>query len=96
MVGDAAFLIGKMPRTAYVDISELTELETSVMVFVIWWVHEKKTPVPQKKIADKITKDGGNYRAVLSAVQSLLRKGYIRRTVVFSSKEVRFVQLRSL
>jgi len=38
-----------MPNTVYVDFHEINKLQTDIMEFVGWWVHQKKTPIPYKE-----------------------------------------------
>ena len=94
MVGDAVFLLA-MPRTAYVNLSEIAELETKIMLFVGWWVHEKKTPIPRYQIILKMQTQGVVMPATRFAIYALLSKGYLREAVAISNK-TSYVQLRSV
>jgi len=81
--------------TVYTGLSELDKLQTKIMRYVDWWVHEKKTKIPRKAIIDNMTKQGIKEQTTIKAIQVLLRKGYIRRAIVISNKSY-FVQLRSI
>lgn len=82
-----------MPKTFYVDLSEVNELQRNIMNFIDGWVRSEKTPVPQKEIISAMTKMRVKTFTTINALNALLRKGYIRRAVVISNK-TSYVQLR--
>lgn len=65
------------------------------MLFIDNWVHIQKTPVPLKEIIDDMEKKNHKSYTVVNAINSLLVKGYIRRSVT-NQRESSFVQLRRL
>lgn len=82
-------------KTVYTNISELNELQTKIMIYVDWWVHHKKTPIPLKEIIDNMTKQGVKDQTTIKATRALITKGYIRRAVAISNKSY-FVQIRGI
>jgi hypothetical protein len=72
---------------------ETNELQRSIMRFVDTWAREVKTPIPRKAIITHMVSVGVKDCTVINALNSLLRKGYIRRAVAISNK-TSFVQLR--
>lgn len=81
--------------TVYTSLSELNVLQTNIMKYIDWWVHEKKTPIPLREIIDNMTKEGTKDQTTIKAIQVLLRKGYIRRAIITSNKSY-FVQIKSV
>jgi hypothetical protein len=63
------------------------------MQFVDIWVHMEKTPVPLNEIIARMQADGIKSFTTINAINSLLKKGYIRRALTISNKTF-FVQLR--
>lgn len=63
------------------------------MRFVDKWVHEVKTPVPFRSIVDEMRKKGIPEITTRSSLNSLMKKGYLRRAVVTSNKTF-YVQLK--
>ena len=84
-----------MSRTTYVNFNEINDLQYNIMVFIGEWVHKEKTPIPRKEIIINMQKKGVKDYTVIKAINSLLNKGYIRRSVTISNKSS-YVQLRSL
>lgn len=84
-----------MPKTKYVNLYEINELQRKIMKFVTKWVHEEKTPIPQKEIVTAMKQSGVKDFTAVNAINALLRKGYIRRAVTISNKTY-YVQLRSV
>jgi hypothetical protein len=84
-----------MPEAFYISLSEINELQTNIMLFVSYWVKKKKTPVPQKDIILRMQANGIKNFTTVNALNSLLRKGYIRRAYTISNKTT-YVQLRGI
>jgi hypothetical protein len=59
------------------------------------WVHTKKTPVPHMYIVTNVSKLGVPERTIKASIQTLIRKGYIRRPVRLS-KCASYIQLRTM
>ena len=76
-----------------INCKEINELQEMIMFFVDDWVHLKKTPVPHQEIIANLKTKGVKYFTVINALNSLLKKGYIRRAVVISNRTF-YVQLR--
>jgi predicted GNAT superfamily acetyltransferase len=82
-------------KSIYVNFSEIDDLQTQIMIFVDWWVHEEKTPIPLKKIIENMTSKGIKTFTTIKAINVLLKKGYIRRAYTISNKSY-FVMLRKV
>lgn len=82
-----------MPNTVYINLHDINELQTKIMQFVDKWVHEEKSPVPQREIVIAMKLIGTKDFTVINAINSLLKKGYIRRAITISNKTY-YVQLR--
>lgn len=85
-----------MMKTVYKDFIEINKLQTDIMVFVDIWVRTEKTPVPQQAIIKDMVANGINDFTVVNALNSLLRKGYIRRAIYMKGVTTKtyYVQLR--
>ena len=84
-----------MVKTIYTNFSEINQLQTNIMIFVGIWAREKKTPIPLKEIMNEMGRQGVKSFTIVNAINSLLRKRYIRRAVAISNKSY-FVQLKSV
>jgi hypothetical protein len=84
-----------MLKMVYYNYTEINLLQQTIMHFVIWWVHEKKTPVPLKEIISNMRRSEVKDFTAVNAINSLLRKGYIRRAVT-PGKKTYFVQCRTI
>lgn len=82
-------------KTTYTNLSELNELQTSIMKYIDYWVHEKKTTTPLQEIIKQMEKNGTKNFTTIKAINVLLRKGYIRRSAEISNR-TSFVQLRRI
>jgi hypothetical protein len=91
----AVVVLGKDMPTKYIDFYEVNELQTKIMEFIDKWTHTEKTPISQHKIIEQMKITGIKDFTTLNAINSLLRKGYIRRAVMISNKSY-YVQLRRL
>jgi hypothetical protein len=84
-----------MTRTQYAIFNEINDLQTEIMVFVEYWVHEKKTPIPRQEIVAKMVEKGHHNFTVMNAIESLVRKQYIRKAYT-STNKTSYVQLRKI
>ena len=82
-------------QTSYIDLLDISRLQTQIMVFVQDWVRKEKTPVPLKNIVSGMETAGTKTFTTVKAIKVLLRKGYIRRAFTISNKTY-FVQLRTV
>ena len=84
-------------KTIYKSLSDLTDPQISVMNFIEWWVHNRKTPTPYKEIIKKTTKDGMNKKTIIYSIKILCKYGYIRRDLSGGgNSKAAFVQLRRI
>lgn len=84
-----------MGKTVYTSFSEINELQTNIMRFIDWWVHEKKTPVPRNEVIKYMEKKGMYFTTVRASLYVLLKKGYIREAYTISNK-TSYVMLRKV
>jgi predicted transcriptional regulator len=84
-----------LKKTIYINIGDIGTLEKSIMKVIDDWAHRKKTPIPLKLIISTMGKKGTIPPTTIKAINSLLKKGYIRRAVTISNKSY-FVQLRGV
>ncbi len=83
-----------MITTVYKDFTEINKLQTDIMIFIDTWVRSEKTVVPQKQIIIYMKKRGVKDFTTVFAINSLLRKGYIRKAITGASNKTFYVQLR--
>lgn len=84
-----------MKKTVYINLSDISEMQTEIMRFISLWVKEKKTPVPQREIILAMKIHGVKDFSVQNALSILLRKGYIRRAYSTSNRAI-YVQVRTI
>lgn len=82
-------------QTVYINLQELTVLQTRIVKYISLWVREKKTQVPIKKIISTMKKEGVLEETTIKSLQSLVKKGFIRRSYHPSNKTY-FTQLRTI
>lgn len=80
----------------YRSVSELTEQQSQVMKYIIWWVKNEKTPIPKKEIVKKMKEEGMKVDVINWSLGVLLSKGYIRRGYTAKMNTTVYVQLRNL
>lgn len=66
------------------------------MFFIDSWVRKEKTPVPKLAIVARMLKHGEKDYTILHALNTLVRKGYIRRANISYTNKTHYVQLRSV
>lgn len=81
-------------RKRSLSTSDITRLQTDIMQFVDVWVHTEKTPVPSRMIFVEMKKTGIVDETFYEAMKSLVRKGYLRRTVRSGRQNISYIQLR--
>ena len=84
-----------MSKTAYQNLNEEDSVGITIMLFVNWWVHVKKTPVPRKEICNELAKHKIGRGAQDWALNDLIKKGYIRKAYTISNK-TSYVALRTV
>lgn len=77
-------------------VSEITDLQTKVMIFIKHWAKVKKTPIPQKEILVYMVSKGEMSYNALNAVNALLSKGYIRRAYSEQQNRTYYVMIRNI
>lgn len=76
-------------------ISELNDLDKIVMQFIEWWVHDQKTPIPQREILSQLAEREISPRSVENSLHRLLKLGYVRRAYTTTNRTF-YVQLRGV
>lgn len=71
------------------------ELQENIMLFISKWARENKGPIPRKNIVTAMTNNGVKSFTTINAINVLLRKGYVRRSVG-RSNTTSYVQIRTL
>ena len=61
------------------DMLEINELQTKIMVYAKFWANTQKTIIPQKEIIIAMQLAGVKSYTALNAINSLIRKGYLRK-----------------
>ena len=77
------------------NLKDVNELQENIMSLVSWWVKEKKTLVPRSMIVAEMVDRGIKDFTTISALNTLLRKGYIRRCSRHTNKTF-YVMLRTI
>lgn len=73
----------------------MSNVQRKVMEFVVYWVREHKTPVPRQEIFEELLKVGIKDYTAANAIESLLRKRYIRKAYLTTRKTC-YVQIKTL
>lgn len=63
------------------------------MIFIDLWVRSNDVPITRRRIIEEMVSKGKKDFTVINSLNSLLKKGYIRRTVGTSNK-TSYVQLK--
>lgn len=82
-----------MGKQVYISF-DVNELQTNIMNFICAWVKTNKTPVPQREIIEEMKENGVKDFTTVSALKSLTRKGYIRKSHMHSIR-TSYTQVRS-
>ena len=83
----------KEPSLDYLEIKDINRLQYHIMLVIDKWASHHKHPISHKKVLNEMTDQGVKYYTTVNALNSLIRKGYIRRGVVSSNKTY-YVQLQ--
>ena len=73
----------------------LNDLQVEIMRFIDYWARTEKTPIPRKKIVAEMKGNGVKVFTTVNALNSLIKKGYIRRAVSLTNK-TSYVMLRGI
>ena len=71
----------------------ISELQMDIMRFIDVWTHTKKTPVPKKEIVDELGTKGIKVYVVTNALETLIRKGFLRKSII-RPRQLVFIQIR--
>ena len=74
---------------------DLNTLQKEVMLFVDKWVRKEKTPVPRTEIVSMMNSKGIKSYTTLNVINTLMRKGYIRKAARMGNKSY-YIQLRRI
>jgi hypothetical protein len=77
------------------SVTDINDLQDRVLLVITEWSRHEKTPISRKYLIDKMQKAGVKKPTIIGAISALLRKGYIRPSVVVSNKTF-YIQLRSI
>jgi len=84
-----------MQETQYIDLTGISQLQRTIMIFIDDWVHTENTPVPRSAIVAEMKKAKIKNFTVFNALNELLKKGYLRRAGYYGLKnKTYYVQLR--
>ena len=75
------------------NIGDLSNIERRIMLFVDYWAINKKTIIPRTEIFKQMLKEHIKAPSVKWAVNDLIKKQFIRRSCLHTSKTY-YVQLR--
>lgn len=79
-----------------VNFRDINNLQETIMLIIGSWARVEKTPIPQKEIIAKMEVEGVGRPTVVNALNSLLRKGFLRRTSSIQKNKTAYVQLRGV
>jgi len=74
---------------------EIDGLQYAVMCFVKKWANKEKTPVPKKILIKHMALKKVKDYQVLQAVDTLLKKGYLRKAYSYTERTI-YVMCRSI
>jgi len=78
-----------------VNFRPINKLQHDIMCVVGYWAKTEKTPIPRKEIMKQMGEQGVKSFTIVNAINSLIKKGYIRKSFVISNKTY-FTQLKSV
>lgn len=84
-----------MSKAIYMSIDDVSQLQKDIILFIDWWVHIHKTPVPQREIVIEMKNKGVKDFTCVHALSTLINKGYIRKGFSLSNRTI-YVQLRRI
>lgn len=67
-----------------------------IMLLIDSWVKTKKTVVPKREIIAKMTQAGKESHTIENAINSLIKKKYIKRSSNSSTSGTFYIQIRTL
>lgn len=78
------------------NMSEINGLQTRIMLFVKLWANTQKTIIPQKEIILAMQLQGTKSYTALNAINSLIKKGYIRKGYSEHANRTYYVMIRNI
>jgi len=76
------------------NVKDINQLQHDIMVYVKFWVDTEDTPIPQSQIIKHMKVQGVKSYTTINSINSLLRKGYIRRAIMPQRNKTYYVMLR--
>lgn len=77
-------------------MSEINNLQTSIMLYVKQWANTQKTPIPQKAIISTMETKGIKYFTTKKSISILINKGYLRRAYSEKKNVSKYVMIRNI
>ena len=65
--------------TLYILMGNINALQTNIMLFMKEWAKEYDTPIPQREVIRVMGERGIKHFTTLWSLNSLIKKGFIRR-----------------
>lgn len=78
------------------DMCEINILQTEIMMFIKHWASVEDTPIPRRAIITGMTRKGIKSFTTLKAINALLHKGYMRRSVTGPACRSFYVMIRNI
>lgn len=75
---------------------ELNQFQTNIMAFIKEWADTEKTIIPQKEILSYFSRHGVQSYTTLNAVNSLIKKGFIRKAYSEMKNRTYYVMIRNI
>jgi len=76
-------------------VNEISQMQRTIMQFIMNWVKKKKTAVPQQEIIKRMEKEGVKDFTTANALRTLCKKGYVKRGYTHTNRAA-YVQIRSI
>lgn len=81
----------------YITTKDINDLQIKIIRFANEWAKREKTPIPKMELIEQMEKQNENKFTVLSSLEVLLRKGYLKRVKIYGSGYKTYYQiLRSI
>lgn len=75
---------------------EINRLQFNIMVFIKEWANTKKIPIPRREIISCMTRKRVKYFTTINALNSLLKKEYIRHAYTEKANTTSYVMIRNI
>lgn len=77
-------------------IRDISPIQTDVMLTMKCWARKQNIPIPRKYVIVELRKLGIGEPSIIDALNSLLKKGYIRRAYSEKANTSLFVMIRNI